>query len=482
LDFVERGEYPMNNKHIYKLRVTFCMGFILFSIIATPLFPSYATKVKAEPHTSRVLFYDDFSNGNADNWVVNGPGSWYVQNYEYIVDMGTGSSKQSISLAGDINWTDYIFEVDLRGDAGTDKLIAIRYSNNGDFYWLNLRGPWGSGVLFGKAIGNNTGPVLASGSYDIENGVWYHVKVIVQGNRIRAFIDQNLVIDYIDNNSALMQGRIGLMGYTGAYGSCAIHYDNVIVQAIADWTILHYLAADNDLDTIYTYLYEDISRATISPSVDLAVFYDGRYSQARYISFSNSSFSDPVWKGELNTGDPQTLIDFMFWAKTYLPAFHYALVISDHGHGLNGSAWDDTSSGDYLTPTEIRQALLANGKLDVLYMNTCLNATLDFGYQLRSLADYMVASESITWGPVLQSDYLSRIQVGTTPEELAIIMAENYESQWRKTVTPSTISVVRLSNVDQVASNAHTLAARQYVKSCVLSRGGRYPLPARIFA
>ena len=47
-----------------------------------------------------------------------------------------------------------------------------------------------------------------------------------------------------------------------------------------------------------------------------------------------------IEKGELNMGDPQTLADFINWAKTTYPAEHYALIIVDHGTGISGVAED----------------------------------------------------------------------------------------------------------------------------------------------
>jgi len=40
--------------------------------------------------------------------------------------------------------------------------------------------------------------------------------------------------------------------------------------------------------------------------------------------------------GEVDMGDPQTLIDFVTWAVQKYPAQKYALILSDHGGGWTG--------------------------------------------------------------------------------------------------------------------------------------------------
>jgi hypothetical protein len=45
--------------------------------------------------------------------------------------------------------------------------------------------------------------------------------------------------------------------------------------------------------------------------------------------------------GEIDSGNPQTLIDFATWAIGAYPAEHYVLILGDHGAGWNGGWYDD---------------------------------------------------------------------------------------------------------------------------------------------
>jgi hypothetical protein len=168
----------------------------------------------------------------------------------------------------------------------------------------------------------------------------------------------------------------------------------------------------------------------------------------------------PDWQGELNTGEPSTLSDFMQWAKANFPAERYALIMSDHGHALGGTTYDTHPSTDHLKPSELQEALQAGGWVDVLYMGNCLMANLEIEYELRGLADYYVGSESISWGPRSHTSYSLEIGETTTPEELARSMAQSYAQRWSEIEGyPSTISAVRLADVEAVAAGVSALAA-----------------------
>ena len=142
---------------------------------------------------------------------------------------------------------------------------------------------------------------------------------------------------------------------------------------------------------------------------NIAVMFDGiTQGDSRYYVISdNASF---ISKGELNTGDQNTLVDFVDWARETLPSQHTALMISDHGK-LDGLAFDD-SSNDHLTMMELSTAFAQitahHGKIDILYMDVCLMGTVEGNYQVRNLIDYYIASENLVWLPVSPS-YLNSI-------------------------------------------------------------------------
>lgn len=238
------------------------------------------------------------------------------------------------------------------------------------------------------------------------------------------------------------------------------------------WTLMYYLALDNNLDENLNYYYHLLRQASENRNVNIVAFVDSRELPAKYLAFWPGGGANYP-KGEVSTGDPATLQDFVTWAKQNYPAQHYALIIDDHGHGHTGVAWDDHTPGmeldcnlsRCLRLTELRQALTAAGKVDVLYMEACLMATIEAAWQLRDLTDYYVASEQIAWGPshldwpvVGDGGAIPAISATTTPEQFAVARAQAYYFSFRDRM-PGTISVARMAALPTLKDKTSALAA-----------------------
>jgi len=197
-----------------------------------------------------------------------------------------------------------------------------------------------------------------------------------------------------------------------------------------EWTVMVYLDADNNLESAGI---DDINEMEIVGStteVNIVVQVDripysvlaannegyadditnGNWTNTRryYITqdfdpyMINSDLKSDL--GELNMGDPQTLIDFTNWATINYPAKKYLLVIWNHGGGFRSLsltkdiAWDDTSGGDKITMPELEYALFAintqiEKKIDIVGMDACFMAMTEVAYQIKDYADILVASE-----------------------------------------------------------------------------------------
>jgi len=238
------------------------------------------------------------------------------------------------------------------------------------------------------------------------------------------------------------------------------------------WTLMFYIAANNDLEGTLKQQRDSLIPAARNLNVNIVALWDDNLNLfgSKYMVFTPWGVQE-ISKPELNTGDPQTLQDFVTWAIQQYPANHYALIISNHGHGFSGTSVDSYSGNAWLTIKETDQALLGvYPKPDIIYMDACLMATLDSAYQLAHQAEYYVASESATWE--LRFDYfitgmpahrteVPAIRSDTSPTELALAMAESYVYQakfTRQGQNPSTISVIKLSEITDVAVAASDLA------------------------
>ncbi|MGH7334623.1 MAG: clostripain-related cysteine peptidase, partial [Candidatus Rokuibacteriota bacterium] len=118
----------------------------------------------------------------------------------------------------------------------------------------------------------------------------------------------------------------------------------------AQWTILAYLAADNDLEAAAIADIKEMERVGSRPGqVEIVVQVDrgasddrpyGDWHRARRYYITRGSARPRITStllsdlGETNTGDPKVLEEFLSFGVTAYPAERYALIIWNHGSGV----------------------------------------------------------------------------------------------------------------------------------------------------
>lgn len=241
--------------------------------------------------------------------------------------------------------------------------------------------------------------------------------------------------------------------------------------AVETWTFLLFLAGDNNAgqlmnrDTPHGALWR-LEQRVGPANVRVAALFDGDGSQdsIRYHSMADSKLI-PESVGEVNMGDPQTLINFVQWAKQKVPADHYYLAIADHADALDGIAWDVTSGAEErLTNLELRQALAAiteNGAtpLDILHLDGCLMGLLENAYQMRGMARYLITSENIAWSAFAYDSYRTAIESRTSPAVLAKAIANMYADRVEDGGFPYTIAALNMDKVDAAVRATNVLAS-----------------------
>lgn len=111
---------------------------------------------------------------------------------------------------------------------------------------------------------------------------------------------------------------------------------------MADWTILIYMAGDNDLDDFGSIDLAEMKKVGSSDRINILVQRDtaaaGIPARRYRVQKGTSEAADVVQDlGETNTGDPKVLADFLKWGRTKYPAKRTMAVLWNHGSG-----WDDT--------------------------------------------------------------------------------------------------------------------------------------------
>ena len=245
--------------------------------------------------------------------------------------------------------------------------------------------------------------------------------------------------------------------------SAIIQTDRSITsQPKKNWTIVMYMAADNDL---YPFAYRNIAQMKqigsteyLNILVHLDISHSGQPKVTKRIYIER----DRIWQigpdYKMDSGSDTTLFDTVHWAHQNFPSDHIAVVLWNHGSGdLNpvlkktinpaqlfkynakthlieldrsigfmdfveqscikssplfsphaeiskrGVCFDETN-GTYLDDTKLMRAFTkiiqerGNKKLDLIVFDACLMAGTGTTYIISQFADYMVASEEVVLG------------------------------------------------------------------------------------
>lgn len=181
--------------------------------------------------------------------------------------------------------------------------------------------------------------------------------------------------------------------------------------------------------------------------------------------------------GKDNMANPVELTNFISWAKQTYPADNYALVLWSHGNGwktlplstglpTRGALADDTNNKT-MTMQEIVTAVTNSGvHFGVLNFDACLMAMYEVAYSLRSVTDYLVASEEIE--PGQGDDYAALLASLTatptqTPIQVAQMLATKFKDSYVN-LTPQgkervTKSAVATGNIGTLKTALDDLAA-----------------------
>jgi hypothetical protein len=305
------------------------------------------------------------------------------------------------------------------------------------------------------------------------------------GLNIRIELEAGAVRDVAGNQSLAVTGAAALDFTT-------------TTSANGRWTIMVYIAGDNDLETFAVKDLNEMEEIAglQGLGVNVVVLTDrspgfatdsGNWSDTRFgriipdsntaVAGSLSSIGTSV--GELNMGDPANLTTFINNAAALAPADQYALVIWNHGGGLSGAAWDDSSRGDFLSVKEIRDAVDASSitKFDLIGFDACQMAIADMAFAVRELCDVFVGSQMDEPGDGwAYDDILAQLKANPTMTESQLAQAivttygNFYAGQPNITLSALTTSLldelaVALNNFVAVALASPLLSDRVFLST-----------------
>ncbi|MGB9910711.1 MAG: clostripain-related cysteine peptidase [Candidatus Hydrothermia bacterium] len=255
-----------------------------------------------------------------------------------------------------------------------------------------------------------------------------------------------------------------------------------------EWTIMVYMNADNDLET---YGIKDLNEMeygggsnnyrNVVVQIDRISGYDtsnGNWTTCRryYVTNDASNSSTIVSTliqdiGEVNMGDPNTLVSFAQWAIQNYPANKYFLILWDHGDGWYKSADDsplfkgvsvDMSSSNAQINVyngELASALSSiksylGRNIDIVGFDACLMGMIEVMDVVRNYANYFVGSEETEaadgW---YYTGFLSTMNSNPT-----IAPADLAKAVVNAATGLATLASVNLTNIGTLVSYLNTFA------------------------
>lgn len=271
-------------------------------------------------------------------------------------------------------------------------------------------------------------------------------------------------------------------------------------RGVAQWSVLTYIAGDNNLDQFAYYNIDAMQKGVkATDQVNALVQWDkpGDNKTWRYKIVPGGKIEDEsVSSSEMGYDPSVEVFGGMQWVVNNYPALHNALILWNHGSGIqdfspgefqrkrNRSSWIemigngkeslekrgvlyDDSQGTCLTNQGLVDALsgikgLLGRNLDFLGMDACLMGMLEVDYEVSDYVDYIVASqESIPGEGWEYKGLLSALTSMPTmsPADFAKAAISSYGRFYRRQGTSPTFTLAAhdLSLVKNVVNSLETV-------------------------
>jgi len=146
----------------------------------------------------QTLYQNDFTVGASD-W-KSARGTWKVQTG---VMHQTSDAENCYTFVGDPKWTDYTYRVKARKNAGREGfLILFHVQDKDNWIWWNVGGWGNTRTVLERATNGAKAEIGNVTDMGVETGRWYDIRIEVQGNDIRCYLDDKLITKAVDSPGA----------------------------------------------------------------------------------------------------------------------------------------------------------------------------------------------------------------------------------------------------------------------------------------
>lgn len=406
---------------------------------------------------------------------------WFNNGDGYFSDSGQrlGSDNSVVALMGDLDGDgdlDVLVNSSSQTGSGNDTAQVWLNSDATPYLSINKTAPTtayaGSPIRFTLQI-TNTGNISATnvivtdtlptgatyvsgGTLGANNIVTWEVPSLPSGGHVALDLVVTATSTIINfQYGVTADGGIAITGTTP-----------VMVQVFnpppTTWLVLLYLDGDNNLQPWLENALTDLQNTgIIGPNVRVLALIDGNESDDTSLYEAQDGLLIPLdpneewYSPEVNMGRDETLSGFVNWAQTHYQSQYTYLSIANHGAGVRGISWDETSSNDYLNPGDLTAfAASFNGHIDVLHLDACLMSMAELAYLFRDKADYLIASQNLAWSVFAYDQYVAGLD-SRLPDEQAVHIANTYAAHLSD--YPHTITALDLNQMEALNTALATL-------------------------
>lgn len=173
---------------------------------------------------SEVLFSDNFEDGDTAGW-TSVSGGWTVPavGTNKVLSSGNQTTTSLITAGAGGSWQDYAYEAGMNmpitnANAG----IVFRVQDANNYYMYRINSSNQKLELYKSVNGQLTS--VASTPFTAQEKQWYTIKAVVQGNKIKGYVDGELKMEWTNPVTELTAGGIGFRTT-----SAGVHFDDALV-------------------------------------------------------------------------------------------------------------------------------------------------------------------------------------------------------------------------------------------------------------
>lgn len=142
-------------------------------------------------------------------------------------------------------------------------------------------------------------------------------------------------------------------------------------------------------------------------SADHEVTFPPTIDSTSLASLSAIELEDEDATDDIDTGNGQTLAQYLVWAIRHFPADHYAVTFASHGAGWKGVITDYTNDHSIVTVPQLRQAFeiatqeAGVERFDLLINDACNMSSIEYFAGVADYFTYSLASPEIVVDPAM---------------------------------------------------------------------------------